>query len=680
MTSTFLLHLSSDSIDLERADASGHWHRLGSVSMDSENLTKALSHLRQTAVPGAADALEVLVALPSDQIKLLDLDHSDTSSAALQHALAGQTPYEFHELCVDRLPTPQGQSIAAIAQETLDEADSLTKAFGFTAVGYVALPGGSWGHNFSVFQRSGAGALNRPRPYIAATQEAGATDLTPLAALKERANPAPQPPIANPTPAASPTPELSAGAADEAAPTPQISAHPKVQADRAPLSPSLGTATAAAPAPQVTEIKAVPPETLPAASAKSQASQPLRIAQRFAGIRQLLRPSPRKPKEPNLTTLQAQVGGKPRYLGLILTTLLVLFMFTVAALAATLGREKIYVWLGLSPSQAEMTAGLPADPIGRVIEISLQPLDVPSAPAEQAAVAPQARDDKLQLQKADVALKDPEHDAEPAISLTAQEPPAVRTVILSPVTEPTAARPADTKGLIAARDPNLQNEIAPRVLDMPWLMPDPLPDKDNRAPDVAQDQTEGPADATPTPLAEPAILPPVTAALEHTDQTAAPVQPDAASPEEANPLAAFRPMPRPAGLPPPVRPTTLPEGKSLTRSLRPQSRPRTIELAALLPAPVVAKPSEIQAPTATSRKAVARSATRKNIINLRNINLIGITGTSRLRNALVRLPNGQVVKVRIGDRLDGGRVTDISTKSLTYAKSGRSITLDMPRG
>ena len=680
MTSTFLLHLSSDSIDLERADASGHWHRLGSVSMDSENLTKALSHLRQTAVPGAADALEVLVALPSDQIKLLDLDHSDTSSAALQHALAGQTPYEFHELCVDRLPTPQGQSLAAIAQETLDEADSLTKAFGFKAVGYVALPGGSWGNNFSVFQRPGTGTLNRPRPYIAATQEAGATDLTPLAALKEGANSAPQPPIANPTPAASPTPELSAGAADEAAPTPQISAHPTVQADRAPLSPSLGAATAAAPAPQVTETQTVPPETLPAASAKSQASQPLRIAQRFAGIRQLLRPRPRKPKEPNLTTLQAQVGGKPRYLGLILTTLLVLFMFTVAALAATLGREKIYVWLGLSPSQGEMTAGLPADPIGQAIEISLQPLDVPSAPAERAAVAPQAQDDAVQLQKADVALKDPEHDAEPTIGLTAQEPPAVRAVTISPVTEPTAAPPADTKGLIAARDPNLQNEIAPRVLDTPWLMPDPLPDKDNRAPDVAQDQTEGPADATPTPLAEPAILPPVTAALEQTDQTAAPVQPDAASPEEANPLAAFRPMPRPAGLPPPVRPTTLPEGKSLTRSLRPQSRPRTIELAALLPAPVVAKPSEIQAPTATSRKAVARSATRTNVINLRNINLIGITGTNRLRNALVRLPNGQVVKVRIGDRLDGGRVTDISTKSLTYAKSGRSITLDMPRG
>ena len=69
MTSKFLLHLSSDSIDLERMDASGHWHRLGSVSPDIENLSEALANLRQTAVPDAAGPLEVLVALPADQIK-----------------------------------------------------------------------------------------------------------------------------------------------------------------------------------------------------------------------------------------------------------------------------------------------------------------------------------------------------------------------------------------------------------------------------------------------------------------------------------------------------------------------------------------------------------------------------------------------------------------------------------
>ena len=633
MLSKFLLHLSSDSIDLERQDASGHWHRLGSVSPDSKHLTEALAHLRQTVVTEASDPLEVLVALPADQIKRVDLDHSDTSTAALQQALAGQTPYEFHELCVDCLPTPQGQTIAAIAQETLEEAESLTQAFGFKAVGFVALPGGAWENNFSVFQRAGYGEQSRPSAYSAAVPEARAVDPTPLAALAAGAMPS-----------------------------------------------SVGSARAAAPAPQMTDTKSMPAETLPAASARPQARHALGIAQYVSKIRSRLGRRAPKPRPAHIKTAQAQVGGKPKYFGLILTTLLLLFMFTVAALAATLGRDKISAWLGLSPSQTQMTAALPADPNGQVIEIGLEPLNAPSAPADQTAFAPQTRDDALSLQEAEIALKDPENDAEPPIGLFAEEPPAVRALATSPATEPAATPPADAEGYVAAPDPNLQSGEEPPLLDMPWLRPDPLPDKENRAPTVAQNQTEEPSAPDAAPLAEPINIPPVTAALAQTDQRVAPSPREDASPEETNPLAAVRPMVRPASLPSPVRPKTLPDGKSLARSLRPQSRPRAIELAALLPTPVVAKPSEIQAPTATSRKTVTRSATRKNVINLRNINLIGITGTTRLRNALVRLSNGQVVKVRIGDRLDGGRVTDISSKTLTYAKSGRLITLDMPRG
>ena len=633
MSSKFLLHLSSDSIDLERQDASGHWHRLGSVSPDSKHLTEALAHLRQTVVTEASDPLEVLVALPADQIKRVDLDHSDTSTAALQQALAGQTPYEFHELCVDCLPTPQGQTIAAIAQETLEEAENLTQAFGFKAAGFVALPGGAWENNFSVFQRAGYGEQSRPSAYSAAVPEARAVDPTPLAALAAGAMPS-----------------------------------------------SVGSARAAAPAPQVTDTKSMPAETLPAASAHPQARRALGIAQYVAKIRSRL--GRRAPKSPpaHIKSVQAQVGGKPKYFGLILTTLLLLFIFTVAALAATLGRDKISTWLGLSPSQPEMIAALPANPNGRVIEIGLKPLDAPSAPADQTALVPQTRDDALGLQEAEIALKDPENDAEPPIDLFAQEPPAVRALAIGPVTEPAATPPANAEGYVAAPDPNLQSGGEPPLLDMPWLRPDPLPDKENHAPNVAQDQAEERSAPDAAQLAKPVNIPPVTAALEQTDQSVAPWPHEDASPEETNPLAAVRPMARPASLPSPVRPRTLPDGKSLARSLRPESRPRAIELAALLPAPVVAKPSEIQAPTAISRKTVTRSATRKNVVNLRNINIIGITGTTRLRNALVRLPNGQVVKVRIGDRLDGGRVTDISSKTLTYAKSGRSITLNMPRG
>jgi hypothetical protein len=633
MSSKFLLHLSSDSIDLERQGASGRWHRLGSVSPDTKHLIEALAHLRQTVVTEASNPLEVLVALPADQIKRVDLDHTDTSTAALQRALAGQTPYEFHELCVDCLPTPRGQTIAVIAQETLEEAESLTQAFGFKAAGFVALPGGAWENNFSVFQRAGYGEQSRPSAYSAAVPEARAVDPTPLAALAAGAMPS-----------------------------------------------SVGSARAAAPAPQVTDTKSMPAETLPAASAHPQARRALGIAQYVAKIRSRL--GRRAPKSPpaHIKSVQAQVGGKPKYFGLILTTLLLLFIFTVAALAATLGRDKISTWLGLSPSQPEMIAALPANPNGRVIEIGLKPLDAPSAPADQTALVPQTRDDALGLQEAEIALKDPENDAEPPIDLFAQEPPAVRALAIGPVTEPAATPPANAEGYVAAPDPNLQSGGEPPLLDMPWLRPDPLPDKENHAPNVAQDQAEERSAPDAAQLAKPVNIPPVTVALEQTDQSVAPWPHEDASPEETNPLAAVRPMARPASLPSPVRPRTLPDGKSLARSLRPESRPRAIELAALLPAPVVAKPSEIQAPTAISRKTVTRSATRKNVVNLRNINIIGITGTTRLRNALVRLPNGQVVKVRIGDRLDGGRVTDISSKTLTYAKSGRSITLNMPRG
>ena len=633
MSSKFLLHLSSDSIDLERQGASGRWHRLGSVSPDTKHLIEALAHLRQTVVTEASNPLEVLVALPADQIKRVDLDHTDTSTAALQRALAGQTPYEFHELCVDCLPTPRGQTIAVIAQETLEEAESLTQAFGFKAAGFVALPGGAWENNFSVFQRAGYGEQSRPSAYSAAVPEARAVDPTPLAALAAGAMPS-----------------------------------------------SVGSARAAAPAPQVTDTKSMPAETLPATSAHPQARRALGIAQYVAKIRSRL--GRRAPKSPpaHIKSVQAQVGGKPKYFGLILTTLLLLFIFTVAALAATLGRDKISTWLGLSPSQPEMIAALPANPNGRVIEIGLKPLDAPSAPADQTALVPQTRDDALGLQEAEIALKDPENDAEPPIDLFAQEPPAVRALAIGPVTEPAATPPANAEGYVAAPDPNLQSGGEPPLLDMPWLRPDPLPDKENHAPNVAQDQAEERSAPDAAQLAKPVNIPPVTAALEQTDQSVAPWPHEDASPEETNPLAAVRPMARPASLPSPVRPRTLPDGKSLARSLRPESRPRAIELAALLPAPVVAKPSEIQAPTAISRKTVTRSATRKNVVNLRNINIIGITGTTRLRNALVRLPNGQVVKVRIGDRLDGGRVTDISSKTLTYAKSGRSITLNMPRG
>jgi len=84
-----------------------------------------------------------------------------------------------------------------------------------------------------------------------------------------------------------------------------------------------------------------------------------------------------------------------------------------------------------------------------------------------------------------------------------------------------------------------------------------------------------------------------------------------------------------------------------------------------------------RAPAIPTSASVARQATVKNAINLRNVNLIGVYGTSSQRRALVRLPSGRYDKVKVGDRLDGGRVRAIGSNSLIYNKNGRDYKIEV---
>ena len=85
-------------------------------------------------------------------------------------------------------------------------------------------------------------------------------------------------------------------------------------------------------------------------------------------------------------------------------------------------------------------------------------------------------------------------------------------------------------------------------------------------------------------------------------------------------------------------------------------------------------------PSVPSSASVTRAATQENAINLRRINLIGVSGSPSDRRALVRLPSGRFVTVERGDRLDGGQVAAIGENALQYIKRGRTITLEMPAG
>ena len=94
----------------------------------------------------------------------------------------------------------------------------------------------------------------------------------------------------------------------------------------------------------------------------------------------------------------------------------------------------------------------------------------------------------------------------------------------------------------------------------------------------------------------------------------------------------------------------------------------------------VAAASAVARPTGPTRGRVAQQATVANAINLGKVNLMGVYGTPSNRRALVRLPSGRFVKVKVGDRVDGGRVRAIGGDQLSYVKSGRQVVLKMPRG
>ncbi|OIQ29878.1 MAG: hypothetical protein BM562_10845 [Alphaproteobacteria bacterium MedPE-SWcel] len=102
------------------------------------------------------------------------------------------------------------------------------------------------------------------------------------------------------------------------------------------------------------------------------------------------------------------------------------------------------------------------------------------------------------------------------------------------------------------------------------------------------------------------------------------------------------------------------------------SRQTEVQTASVAPAAV--------SPSIPTSVSVARQATVPRALNLRHLNLIGVYGKPSERRALVRLPSGRYVKVKVGDRIDGGRIVAIGEGQLQYQKGGRNQTITMPKG
>ena len=154
-------------------------------------------------------------------------------------------------------------------------------------------------------------------------------------------------------------------------------------------------------------------------------------------------------------------------------------------------------------------------------------------------------------------------------------------------------------------------------------------------------------------------------------------------------LARVRPRARPASLKTEEQENQPVSDLAIAASTKPRARPanfanlvdratRQRAAAAATPAAVATVPTPSVTPSIPSSASVARQATVKNAINLRRLNLIGVSGKPSNRQALVLMPSGRTRQVRVGDRLDGGTVVAISDSQLQYQKRGTNTTLKLP--
>jgi len=417
------------------------------------------------------------------------------------------------------------------------------------------------------------------------------------------------------------------------------------------------------------------------------------------------------------------VGGKPRFLGLMLTAGLLLFLVGIAAWATVFLDEGV---AGLFKGKSDVEIADTGVP---------QAQPTPVAPPATAAVATNVPDPAPSEEVQLASLSTGEDLTPPLAALPSPAPlraltpeEAAATYAATGVWQRAPAEPHNlpldevdslyiasidpkVQGSDAVALPNPQNFVADPQIANPGLPPPAGVTFDIDSRGLVRATPEGAVtpDGFRVFTGPPPVVPPLRGA---------PPVPTLADPSQAAntaSLAAFRPQARPSDLieqrerathggisiaelgaiRPVLRPRTeqevaveeAPEATALavSRSLIPVGRPRNmaaiVDRAEKAPQPVqtASVAPRTVTPSIPSGASVSRAATVNNAINLNKINLIGVFGTPSNRRALVRLPNGRYQKVKIGDRLDGGRVATISESELRYTKSGRNVTLKMPR-
>ena len=144
MKPDFALSLSFDGITLLHRTKPG-WNIIGTAKLDSAVLESDVADIRRKALSLDSRADNVKLVIPNEQIKFIKLlrpdgaQSNDIEAVILDH-LQGATPYHVSELRFDWIASKNDLYVAAVAIETLQEAENFAETHSFKPLGNVAIP------------------------------------------------------------------------------------------------------------------------------------------------------------------------------------------------------------------------------------------------------------------------------------------------------------------------------------------------------------------------------------------------------------------------------------------------------------------------------------------------------------------------------------------------------------
>ena len=727
MISRWGFDLDMSAVRLMRRDG-GHWQEVARENIDGADIEERLAAM--IAQVDAGTAVELF--LPRDQILYTDVDVSSEADAQTEigAALDGQTPYSLDELEIDWAITKPGKArVCAIAKETLEEAAAFAEDRGLQVVAFSSLA------DLEDFPRLPAFGADRPiedepdvtvatepepTPAFSTVRKSQSPDL-PALSRETGESEGPVVKVEDSAPVMR-VKDITLPPLDPGTPLTQEPSAPRVRTDIAAgtLSGAAATLTPSGPSVKVRNRKAGAMRTLLVFGVAAILTIGIAMI-----VWSILPMSPgRTTSEPTVTpeTSQAvqpeaevdvavepdlpvpvitveisELSGAPDASSLPVLPSTGSFdlarldpIAPVAPEAAAAPIRPTSTPLGRPPHLAGIQTTAPVQSLDGTEDTAETTLDIYFASVERGALAfdaialPPASDFAASLlpdtpqppasaiEEVEVALADPAIDLRPEAPNTPEAlPETVDAETPTPEVEPT--QEAQPEEVATNLDPD---GTTLRPSELAASLPDRAP-RARPADMVARIERQRFGGNTRSELAsiKPKPRPQSAQALSLADR-----EPAAAS--ELAVQTSRQPRTRPDDFDALVATAQLKaqaDRVAATQSFDTPDTSAAIEAALADDAEPEPRPQSTPQISIPSSASVARQATIEDAIRLSKINLIGVYGLPSDRRALVRLSSGRYVKVKVGDRIDGGTVARIDDSQLIYRKGSRNISLELPK-